>query len=538
MTIQERYLTSVDLLTVPSLVTDILVIGSGVAGLTAALAAADTGAAVLLVSKDELPESNSYYAQGGVAVALAEGDSPESHLEDTLVSGVGLCDVEAVRVLVTEGRERCLELIDWGAAFDRNDEGLSFTMEGAHSQRRVIHGKDATGKVIVETLIAKVREHESITLLAHHFTIDLLHHEGGCYGALTLDTVYGRLLRVRAGATILAAGGLGQIYRETTNPDVATGDGYALGYRAGATLCDMEFVQFHPTTLYLPGAPRFLISEAVRGEGATLLDINGERFMEAIHPLAELAPRDVVSQAIFDVINTTGGTYVNLDLRHLSPEVVAQRFPTILQVFSSFGLDPTRDLIPVRPACHYMMGGVKVDLNGATNIERLYAAGEVASSGVHGANRLASNSLLEALVFGYRAGQQAVIDKQAHKLSRLPIQRIKRRLVARPGTLDIDDLILSLKALAWRDVGVFRTGQTLAQSEGTLAGWEQYVLPEQFHGRRGFEMQNSLTVLGLIIRSARQRTESRGAHQRRDYPATDPAWERHIEMQVNAVESA
>ncbi len=532
---QERFLTSIDLNTVPSLNTDVLVIGSGVAGLSAALAAA-ASARVLLVTKDVPQESNSFYAQGGVAVALGADDTPELHLADTLKAGVGLCDNEAVRVLVTEGIDRCQALVDWGAPFDRVDGEIAFTAEGAHGRRRIIHAAgDATGKAVVETLLARAQEHPNIRILAEHFTVDLLHHEDACYGALLLDTTYGRMLGVRAGATIVATGGLGQVYRETTNPDGATGDGLALCLRAGAVLRDMEFVQFHPTTLYVAGAPRFLISESVRGEGAYILNQAGERFMGHYSTDKELAARDVVSQAIFQEIHRTGTTHVCLDLRHLGADLIERRFPTIKAICADYGLDITQEVVPVRPAVHYMMGGVKVDLQAATRVQRLYAVGEVASTGVHGANRLASNSLLEGLVFGWRAGKQAAIA--GHVAPGFPTNAVERRLSGRAVPLDVDDLVRSLKSLTWRHIGVYRNGKALEEVERTIHYWERYVLPEQFQARRGFEVQNMLTVALVIAHAAQLRTESRGAHQRTDHPETDPAWERHIELDLDKLEA-
>ncbi len=528
MTTQEKYLLAADLAAVPCLNPQLLVIGSGIAGLSAALAAAEV-CQVVVVTKGSLEDSNTYYAQGGVAAALSGDDKPELHLQDTLRAGVGLCDEEAVRVLVTEGVERCRELIEWDMPFDRDESGIAFTMEGAHSLRRVMHAAgDATGKAIVETLLFRVRANPNIRLLENHFVVDLLHHEGECYGALLLDTTYGRLLKVEAAGTVVAAGGLGQIFRETTNPEVATGDGFALCFRAGATLRDMEFVQFHPTTLYLAGAPRFLISEAVRGEGADLRNLNGERFMTKYAPEGELAPRDLVSQAIFREINSTGATHVLLDLRHLGEELIERRFPSIRRVCSDYGLDIEHEAIPVKPAVHYMMGGVVTDIHGATCVRRLYVAGETASTGVHGANRLASNSLLEGLVFGRRSGLAGAENAPR----RFPLSRLTRALSGRAVPLDIDDVLRSLKSLTWRALGVYRDSGGLSEAEKTIHGWEKYVLPEQFQARRGFEIQNMLTVAKVMARSARLREESRGAHQRMDFSRTEDSWARHTELNL------
>ncbi|MBN2712524.1 MAG: L-aspartate oxidase [Planctomycetes bacterium] len=526
----ERFLSTIEFGSVPTLEPGVLVIGGGIAGLAAALAAAEHSD-VMLVTKDVFQESNTYYAQGGIAAAMAVGDSPEDHLNDTLVAGAGLCDREAVRVLVEEGVSCCRELIDWDMPFDKVGDEIAFTREGGHGCRRVIHADgDATGKVIVATMLDRVRNHPNIRMLDKHFVIDLLHFEGECYGALMMDSAYGRMLKVEAGATIVATGGLGRIFRETTNPEVATGDGFALCFRAGATLRDMEFVQFHPTTLYLPGAPRFLISEAVRGEGAHLLNLSGERFMKKYTEQGELAPRDVVSQSIFKELNATGTTHVNLDLRHIDDGLIDERFPNIKEICANYGIDIKTEYIPVRPSVHYMMGGVKTDTNGFTGIERLYAVGEVASTGVHGANRLASNSLLEGLVFGKRAGlASANVGADHHKF---PPRSIARHTFGKTVPLDIEDVVRSLKALTWRDLGVYRDGPKLQEAEKSIASWERYIIPEQFQARGGFEIQNMITTAKVMVRAALIRTESRGAHQRIDYPDTDPQWEHHAELSV------
>lgn len=535
----DRYLLSVDFEIAPSLHFDILILGCGVAGLSAALAAANTGASIAMVTKDTLTESATFYAQGGVAAALTPEDSPEVHLRDTLQTGQGLSDEEAVRILVYEGVEACRELIEWGVPFDREGGEVAFTMEGGHSHRRVLHAAgDSTGRAIVETLLARAKSIPHIRFFERQFAIDLLHHENVCDGALLLDTVYGRLLRLHAKATILATGGLGQIYRETTNPAVATGDGYAMALRAGAKLRDMEFIQFHPTTLYLAGAPRFLISEAVRGEGAYLLNLHGERFMTRYDPRGELAPRDVVSQAIVKEMKRTSTTHVCLHLGHLDPALVAKRFPRIQQICADFGLDLARDPIPVRPAAHYAMGGVVVDLHGQSHVERLFAAGETASTGVHGANRLASNSLLEGLVFGRRAGRKAAEVASRLSSSSFPLTSIRRTRRERMVPLDLDDIVRSLKALTWRQVGLFREEKQLDEAEKMLRFWGKNVLSEQFQSPHGFELQNMMTVAMVVARAARMRTESRGSHQRLDFPQTDPAWQRHIELTLDDLQES
>lgn len=532
MPIQERFLVEVDLSTVPLFTTRCLVIGSGLAGLSAALAAAKKGS-VLLTAKSGLMESNTSYAQGGIAAALADEDSVDLHVADTLAAGGGLCDKDAVRLLVTEGKERCRELIDLGVDFDQVDGKIAFTREGAHSCRRVIHASgDATGRAITTSLSEIARRTPNIHILENHFAVDLLHDNGVCHGALFLDTQYGRHIRVEAEFTIVATGGGGQIFRETTNPSIATGDGYAMCFRAGATLGDMEFIQFHPTTLYLAGAPRFLISEAVRGEGAYLINQAGDRFMTRYSEKAELSPRDVVSQSIFKELNATGDTCVYLDLRHLDPALIHRRFPTIGAVCADYGLDLTKDPIPVRPAVHYFMGGVATDLNAETGVKNLYAAGEAAFTGVHGANRLASNSLLEALVFGHRAG-----SAEPKSPGHFPLLHLKKRLTAKGARLDIEDLTRSLKSLTWRNLGVFRNALRLSETVETLKAWSRYVLAEQFHMSPGFEVQNMLTAAQIIAISGLQRAESRGAHQRTDYPLTDPSWNHHSLISIDMLDS-
>ena len=521
---RSRYLLDLKLAGVPALTCDVCVLGAGTAGLSAALAAAERGASVIVLAKGRADESNSSEAQGGVAVALAPGDSPEAHARDTIEAGAGLCEAGAVDVLVREGPARVQELLDWGAAFDTDAGGaLAFTEEGAHGRPRIVHAAgDATGREISRVLGARAAAEPRITILERHFAVDLLHADGRAWGALAVgpDAPAGRgaFVRVRAGATVLATGGLGRVYRETTNPAVATGDGVAMAFRAGAVASDMEFVQFHPTTLYLAGAPRFLVSEAVRGEGAHLLDAKGRRFMTEIDPRAELAPRDVVSQAIQRELHRTGAACVYLDLSPLDAARVRARFPTIANILAQFGLDLARDRIPVRPAAHYAMGGVRTDLAGATSVRALWACGECASTGVHGANRLASNSLLEALVFGRRAGEAAAAHARAEGRGRFPLDRIERGVEARSVPLDLADVRRSLTALMWRAAGVFREGESLAAAEEHLAFWQGYVYRGATESSKAFELQNMLAVAQLVVRGARLRAESRGAHQRLDHP--------------------
>ncbi|HZK81092.1 MAG TPA: L-aspartate oxidase, partial [Humisphaera sp.] len=404
-----RYLIPFKAARLPQQFADVLVIGGGVAGLRAAIAAADEGADVLTLTKDTIDQSNTWYAQGGIAAVLQPADSYQSHVDDTEKGGAGLCDHRAVEVVVQEGAARVLELLEWGANFDKkegNPHGLAFTREGGHSFARILHAfGDATGKELAQTLIRAVRSREQIRVSEKSFAVDLITDSGRCLGALAL--IDNQLQLIWAKQTIIASGGAGQLYRESTNPKIATADGLAMAYRAGATLQDMEMVQFHPTTLYIAGSSRALITEAVRGEGAFLLDRDGKRFMPEYHEMAELAPRDVVSRAIIDRIRKTHHTHVYLDVRHLPTQQFRERFPQLAHLTDEFGIDVSKDLIPIHPAAHYMIGGIDADLNGRSSLKGLYAIGEAGCSGLHGANRLGSNSLLEGLAFGARAGLDA-----------------------------------------------------------------------------------------------------------------------------------
>src|SRR3954471_21745040 len=415
---QRRYLIPFKANRLPQQFTDVLVIGGGVAGLRASIAAAEEGADVLLLTKDTVDESNTWYAQGGIAAVLQPLDSHQSHVDDTEKGGAGLCDHEAVEIVISEGPARVLELLEWGANFDKDaakPHGLAFTREGGHSYARILHAYgDATGKELAQTLIRTVRSRESIRISERTFVIDLLTDDGRAVGALAL--VGGRVNVIWSKRTILASGGAGQLYRESTNPKIATADGHAMAYRAGATLQDMEMVQFHPTTLYVAGSSRALITEAVRGEGAYLVDRNGQRFMKDYHPDGELAPRDVVSLAIVQQIRKMNFTHVYLDVRHLEAEKFRARFPQLAKLAAEFEIDTAKELIPVHPAAHYMIGGVDADLTGRTSLPGLYAVGEASCTGLHGANRLGSNSLLEGLTFGARAGIDAAQGAKQNNL--------------------------------------------------------------------------------------------------------------------------
>lgn len=499
--------------------TEFLVIGAGVAGLRAAITLAEAGRVVVL-AKRGLTESATQYAQGGIAAALSDEDEISLHLQDTLTAGDGLCSVEAARVLVEEGPERIEELIAWGTHFDRNGTRLAFTREGAHSRSRILHAQgDSTGQEIGRALYAKAATLKHITLCEFMFTTDL-QVEGGRVCGVRLISENGESHSVHAGAVLLATGGLGQVYRETTNPEVATGDGVAMAFRAGAVLSDLEFVQFHPTALYLKSAPRFLLSEALRGEGGYLRNQEMDRFMHKYHELGELAPRDVVARAIAHELEVSGATepVVYLDLTHLKASRVRERFPRIYTTCLKYNVDITTDMIPVRPAAHYAMGGVRSDLDGRTTLPGLYAAGEAACTGVHGANRLASNSLLEGLVYGARAGRaMAAETRRAAHGSAQPAKSTPPAPVH--DSPDVEAFIREVRDIMWNEVGVVRSGSGLRRALHRLQ--ELGVSLGAATTRRCHEARNIQQAGVLITRSALAREESRGAHYRIDFPAHD-----------------
>ncbi|MCI0459928.1 MAG: L-aspartate oxidase [Gemmataceae bacterium] len=511
---------------------------------------------VLVVTKDSIQQSNSTYAQGGIATVLSPEDAFENHIEDTLTAGGGLCDRAVVEMVVREAPRQIDDLIRWGTKFDEEGGQLALTREGGHSHRRIVHALgDSTGYEVMRAIIERARQTANVTLWDNTFTIDLLTHEGRCAGVMVSRSPSpqplspqgrgalssplapggrgaggeGERLLVWARQTILASGGSGMVYRETTNPPVATGDGMAAAYRAGAELRDMEFMQFHPTVLYVAGSSRYLISEAVRGEGAYLRDKDGVRFMPSVDSRAELAPRDVVAQAIFRRMEQTRHPNVYLDLSHLDPALVRRRFPGIDRVCRSFGLDITRDLIPIRPGAHYMVGGVTVDMAGRTTLPGLWAAGEVTSSGLHGANRLASNSLLEGLVYGALCGRGAAEEaaRMPDTLTALPVHSTFEP--DRDAALDVTDITNSLRSLMVRAMGVVRDRAGLEQARRDVAFWCRYVHAHEFDDRAGWELQNLLTIARLMIDSALRREESRGVHSRSDFPQRDDAhWQRHL----------
>lgn len=526
-----RYLVPIDTGPTRQLFCDCLIVGSGIAGLRGAIEAAGD-CAVTLVCKGELPDSNTWNAQGGIASVLAVDDSIEGHVADTLGTGCGICDEEVVRLVVGRGPELVRQLAEWGTQFDMVNGQIDITREGGHRCARIAHAHgDSTGRGIAEALICKVRQNPNINVIENFFAVDLLTNEDNqCLGVIGFSTTVGFQI-IWATNTILATGGAGRLYRETTNPDIATADGIAMAYRAGATIRDMEMMQFHPTTLYIAGASRALITETLRGEGAVLLDRDGVRFMPEYDSAGELAPRDIVSRAILDRMLKTNSTHVYLDIRHFDKEHFSKRFPLISELCNSFDIDVSSELIPVRPSAHYMIGGVKVDADTKTNVENLYACGEVASTGLHGANRLGSNSLLEGLVFGQVAGRCVAERKRGganglayHKMS-YEIARSDR------SRLDADDVRNSLLALMWRNVGITRKEPRLVEAHEIIQFWQRYVMDKIFDTPYGWECQNMLTVADLMIRSARMRQESRGVHYRSDFPETDDEnFAKHIEL--------
>ncbi|MBO1225526.1 MAG: L-aspartate oxidase [Candidatus Scalindua sediminis] len=523
-----RYLVSFDSKTLQHIFTDTLIVGSGVAGLSSAIHAAKDGS-VLIVTKAKINENCTEYAQGGIAAGLCPEDSFEEHINDTLRTGQGLCDAVIVSGVVREGTKRVKELIDWGAKFDKENGELIFTKEGGHSHPRILRARgDSTGKEIEDTLVGMVNKHPNIRVFEYTFAIDLLVSNNTCDGIIAWRSREGKML-IWAKQIILASGGCCQVYRETTNPEIATGDGIAMAYRAGVELQDLEFVQFHPTTLYVAGAERVLISETVRGEGGILKNKNGERFMPKYHPKAELAPRDVVSRSILLEIYRTGHTHVYLDVRHISEKKLSTRFPKIKKLCASFGIDISRQLIPVHPSAHYMIGGIKVDQGGRTNIKNLYACGEVSCTGLHGANRLGSNSLLECLVYGYRASREisSELRKMKDGLSPHSFKEISKN--DRHCELDLEDVKNSLKSLMWRNVGIERDDKHLKEVVENIDLWCKYIINNEFSTPLGWEVQNMLTVARLISISASKRKESRGVHYRLDFPDNnDKCWKKHI----------
>lgn len=495
-----------------AILTDYIVIGSGVAGMRAAISIAEAGGQVTVLTKDKASESNTEYAQGGVAVAMAEDDETILHQEDTLIAGAGLCDQAAVAALVNDGPRYVRELIEWGAEFDSEDGRLLFTREAAHSRRRILHSHgDATGAEFVRALMERARTEKNINLVPFARTEGLILSSGRVVGVRFLDPILRGAREILARAVIVCTGGAGQLYLHTTNPEVATGDGMAMAYAAGAELADMEFVQFHPTALALKGAPRFLLSEAMRGEGGILRNKFGERFMPRYDDRAELAPRDIVSRSIVAEMRKTGAREVFLDMTALGEEFLAERFPKIYATCKAYGLDIARDLVPVSPASHYFMGGIRVDLHGRTSLPGLYAAGEVTCTGVHGANRLASNSLLEGLVFGARAGTAAAADTANLSIGSISAANISADDSSRIAAEGISTAVRKrVKRVMWERVGIIRNRDSLAKA---IAEFEQIAAADLSAASRNF-----VSLALLVARAALWREESRGGHFREDFP--------------------
>ena len=518
---------------------DYIVVGCGIAGLRAAIELSQAGS-VLVLAKSELSDSATEWAQGGIAAALSDEDQISLHEQDTLQAGDGLCNAAAVKLLVEEGPKYIQELIGWGTQFDRAGTKLAFTREGAHSRSRILHAQgDSTGHEISRALFARARAIQRIHIRAHAFTTELVEAEGRIAGLRYLDETTNSLHEVRAGAVLLATGGLGQVYRETTNPPVATGDGMAIAHEAGATLSDLEFVQFHPTALAMKGAPPFLLSEALRGEGAVLRNVDLDRFMRRYHEAGELAPRDVVARAIVAEMQRTETDFAYLDMTARKADYVRKRFPRIFSTCQSYGLDISSDLVPVRPAAHYAMGGIKTDLWGRTSLAGLYAAGETAATGVHGANRLASNSLLEGMVFGARAGAAMVEDTRPARKKKAAgnpghESRAARNSAAcgaksaanNPGPSNpgnhsepagpASPILEQIRMIMWKDVGILRNGRDLALAIEQLGTLE--VARPEMPSRQSCELYNVRRLAQLIARSALAREESRGSHYRSDFP--------------------
>lgn len=515
---------------------DYLIIGSGIAGLRAAVSLQTRGR-VLLLTKSDPGAGSTGFAQGGIAAAVGPDDSPDLHFSDTMAAGDGLCDPEAVRVLVDEGPRFVRELAAWGAAFDRQADGaLDLAREGAHAVRRVLHAHDATGREIARVLAARLAGAPQVTVVDHALVVQAI-AEGGRVAGVRFIDASGAVREARARATLIATGGAGQVYRETTNPPVATGDGVTLAYLAGARVADMEFVQFHPTALAVPGHPRYLLSEALRGEGARLVNAAGEAFMTRADPLGELAPRDRVARAIVREAERTGAP-VYLTLAHLPAAAIRARFPLVAELCRRVGLDLATDRLPVSPAAHYVMGGVVTDTSGRTSLPGLYAAGEAACTGVHGANRLASNSLLEGLVFGGRAAEAMQADAAS---DRWPAGHGQPLVDPVPDGAPARVPIAPdrLADLMWRDVGVFREAASLRRALEAIEPAWAVVQADLAAGRSGspevWRARSLVVVAGLIARAAERREESRGSHWRRDFPDKDDLhWNRHLDTQRGA----
>jgi L-aspartate oxidase len=510
---------------------DYIIIGSGIAGLYDALLLQEVGS-VLILTKGSIDECNTKHAQGGIAAAISSLDSSELHFNDTIAAGAGLCDPEAVRILTEEAADRIADLVKFGVPFDTVNGEIALTKEAAHSVPRILHaGGDATGERIEVTLSNAARASKRITIFEYFLVTEVLVRDGKVHGVAALDLHSGSAEEFGCRFLILATGGIGRLFKITTNPDIATGDGVALAYRAGAEIIDMEFFQFHPTALRLPGVPLFLISEAVRGEGGILRNIKGERFMLKYSPQGDLAPRDIVARGIVAEMKETGTDRVYLDVTHLPSRLLSTRFPQIYRFCLEHGLDITISLIPVVPAAHYIMGGVRTNYWGETNVSGLFASGEVASTGVHGANRLASNSLLEVLVFGKRIVERTRKgEANATTYAKSEVYPLKERDTAAVSHPHLS--LTALQSLLWDKVGIVRSGEGLREAANIFAAWEKELKPPT--DRPSHELANMVLVGRLMAEAALIREESRGAHFRSDFPHPLDAWLKHIVFKKRA----
>ncbi|MCX7747214.1 MAG: L-aspartate oxidase [Clostridia bacterium] len=524
---QGRYLIDFNLKDIEKEYYDVLIIGSGIAGVYTALEIPEEYK-IAILTKESIDISNSVLAQGGIAVSLDKGDSPEFHYRDTIYAGAGLCDEKSVWILVNEAAQNIENLLKFGVNFDKESpEQLSLTREGAHSKNRIIHAGDSTGKEVCDKLIYVVKAKDNIKIKERVFAVDILTEGNVCKGILALDEETMSLKAYISDIVVCATGGFGQIYSNTTNPDVATGDGLGLAYRAGCELMDLEFIQFHPTVLYHHENKSFLISEAVRGEGAILRNVNGKRFMPEYHELNELAPRDVVSRAIFEEMVKTGSDYVYLDITFKSTDYLENRFPNIFKTCLGYGIDISKDYIPVAPAEHYCMGGIRTDVFGRTSIKGFYACGEAACNGIHGANRLASNSLLEGLVFGHKIGEE-VVEILKNRTDNYALD-IKSRNNYTKKEVNIEGIRKELQKLMTEYVGILRNRDGLMLAKQKIDSFYEEIGNLKSETIKEFELQNMLLISKLVIDSSLEREESRGAHYRSDFNKTDDEkWKRNL----------
>jgi L-aspartate oxidase len=526
-----RYLIDFNLKDVEKEYHDVIIIGSGIAGVYTALEIPEQRD-IAILTKETLDISNSVLAQGGIAVSLDKKDSPELHFKDTIYAGAGLCEDESVWVLVNEAASNIDRLCNFGVNFDRkNQQELALSREAAHSMNRIIHAGDTTGKEVCDKLISVVKTRSNIKIYERTFVIDMITDDGVCRGVLAYDEDIGKVKFFVSDIVVCATGGYGQLYNYTTNPEVATGDGICMAYRAGAELMDLEFVQFHPTVLYHQENKNFLISEAVRGEGALLKNVNGKRFMPEYHPMSELAPRDVVSRAIFEEMRRTQSMHVYLDITFKGKEYLENRFPNINKTCLSYGIDISKDMIPVAPAEHYCMGGIRADVIGRTSIKGFFTCGESACNGIHGANRLASNSLLEGLVFGRMISMQIdeILKDNKEKIDEIELEYSTGRTAAEIGRLTLK---LDVQKLMTENVGIVRDKEGLTNALCKITEYKALLEDVKNESLNDCELQNIVLLARLVIESALEREESRGAHYRSDFNKTDESWKRHIIKRV------